>query len=787
MALNFFKVTFRNIMKQKLYSLLNIAGLAVGIAASIIIFLFAKHELTYDQFHGNAETVHMVYKERITPNGIQPTYDTWAPLLNRLENEYPEVVNGTRLYDDNVIVESKGERFDGTLTYTDDAFFEVFDFTLAHGNQDRPFPNLNSLVISKAMAEKYFGSYDPIGQTLVIDFDQEYTISGILDDIPHNSSIQPSMLVLLASAPEYAEFENSWGGSFLYTYVQLRRPQEAETLVAKMPGLIASIWDEETQQRTNFKLLPLSKVYDTLFGNTQTAFILLYVALGLLVISCINFINLFTSSALERSKEVAVRKVIGARRSQLIFQYLGEAVFMSFISLALAIVIMESSFPYLNAKFSLDLFVDYNSWITYLLLASFTILLGLLSGAYPAFIMSRFGILDSFKGSAGKNLSKKNARDVMIVFQFFISVTLITGTLVTREQISYMQTNEMGFDKDDLLVIPLSLRDFEDRDSANVRVKAFKNEIAALSHVVSLSTSSHIPTAWSGSNLFVRPEGWEGNPLRMRFTFHDARFFETYGINTVLGNGFKDDSFGNQRESVVLNEAALAAFGWEEVENKKIRIGNSIIDVVGVIGNFNFETLQNEISPILHFHRTPTNGVHNYITVRTRPGTAMQVVEAVEDRWPLLETNLPFEYFFIDENVATMYQSENRLLAMTTIFAAVAIFIACLGLFGITSHSLEKRKKEIGIRKVLGASVASIFLLISRKFTLLVLLGFILSVPITIFVLNRWLQDYAYHITPSPWLFVVALLAILLMAMATLSFKTIQAGQTDPVKVLKDE
>ena len=787
MISNFFKVTFRNILRQKLYSLLNISGLAVGIAASVIIFIFAKHELTYDQFHENAETLHMVYKERITPDGVQPTYDTWVPLLDRLKSEFPEVVNGARLFDDNVIVESKGERFDGILTYTDHSFFEVFDFTLAHGNRQRPFPNQNSMVISKAMAEKYFGNYDPIGQPITINFDQEYIISGILDDIPHNSSIQPDLLVLLASTPGYAEFENAWEGSFLYTYIQLRRPEEAEALMAKMPALITSIWDEETQQRTNFKLLPLPKVYDTLFGNTQTAYILLYVAIGLLFISCINFINLFTSSAMERSKEVAVRKVIGANRSQLVFQYLSEAVFMGLVSLGLALVIIESAFPYLDASFGLDLSIDYGSWLTYLSLIGFAALLGLVSGAYPAFIMSRFGILYSLKGSVGKNLGKKNIRDVMIVFQFFISVTMITGTLVVREQIKYMQTNTMGFDKDDLLVVPLSLRDFQDRDSANVRIQTFKNEIAKQSNIVSLSTSTHIPTAWSGSNVFVRPAGWEGNPLRMRYTFHDARFFETYGIKTMLGEGFKDDTFGNQRTSVVLNQAALKAFGWEDIEDKSVHIGNTKIEVVGVIENFNFETLQNEISPILHFHRIPSNGVHNYITLRTQPGTALQVVEAVKDKWSILDTTLPFEYFFIDENVAEMYQSENRLLIMTTLFAIVAIFIACLGLFGITSFSIEKRKKEIGVRKVLGASVASIFLLISRRFTLLVFTGFIVSVPTAIYFLNRWLQDYAYHITPSPWLFVFALLAVLLIAIATLSFKTIQAGHTDPVKVLRDE
>ncbi len=783
----FFKVALRHLMRHRLYSLLNISGLAVGIAAAVIIFLFARHELTYDQFHGNVENIHMVYKERITPNGTQPTYDTWVPLLARLKAEYPEVVNGARLLTDDVIMESKGEQFDETLTYTDPSLFEVFDFTLSRGSQDQPFPNAYSMIISRDMAEKYFGNYDPLGQTMIVDFGQEYIISGILDEIPNNSTIRPDFLVQLTSAPLYEEYENSWGSSFLFTYIQLRRAEEAETLQSKFPELITAIWDEDTQQRTHFKLLPLAQVYDTLFGDTKTAYILLYVAVGLLIISCINFINLFTSNAMERSREVGVRKVIGAGRSQLMSQYLGEAVFISFLSLILAIVLVESLFPYINSHFDLDLAIDYSSWPTFTILMAFALSLGLLSGTYPAFVMSRFGILNSLKGSVGRGMGKQGLRDAMIMFQFFVSMILIAGTLIVKEQIEYMQKSKMGFNKENLVVIPLSLRDFEDRDSASLRVETFKNEIARQSQVIALSTSTHIPTAWSGSNLFVRPEGWEGNPLRMRYTYHDARFFETYGIRRIMGAGFKDDSFGNQRGSVVLNEAALDAFGWEDTEGKRVRIGNSTLEVVGVIENFNFETLQNEIRPILHFHRAPSNGVHNYITLRIQPREVTEVMETIKSKWAMLGTSLPFEYFFIDENVARMYQSEDRLLIMTTIFSAVAIFIACLGLFGITSFSVEKRKKEIGIRKVLGASVLSIFTLISRKFALLVLAGFMVSVPVTIYYLNDWLDNYAYHISLSPWVFGLTFLAVLLIALATLSFRTLQAGLTNPVKVLRDE
>lgn len=788
MLYTFLKITFRNFLRQKLYTFLNIFGLALGLAATIIIITFSTHELTYDQFHEKSESIFMAYKERITPNETQSTYDTWVPMGERLVSEYPEVVNSTRFFTDNSIFEVNDERFEGRLAYSDEALFQMFDFGLAKGDTKNPFPIKNAIVLSKAMATKYFGNAEPLGQTLRIDFDRVYEVTGVLNPIPTNSSIQIDHLISIKTIPEYPEYENNWGGSFLNTYVQLDDPNHVKDLEAKFPDLIKNIWDAEVQNRTNFKLLPLKQVYSTTIGDTDIAYILLYIAAGILIISCINFINLFASSTLGRSKEVAVKKVIGSSRKQLMRQFLGESLVISTLSMGIATLLVSIWLPFINSAFDLQLAVGFNNAGTLVILIGLTLIISILSGAYPAYLISKFGIISSLKGSFNKSLKGNSLRDYMIAFQFIVSILLIVGTLVINDQISFMQTSDMGFQKENQVVIPLSLRDFENSDSTTItRIETFKNELANHSDVILTTTSRNIPTNWTNSYLFVKPDGWEGDPLRMAYTYHDAKFFETYGIEIIEGKNFNDDSYGDQRESVIMNKSAMEAFGFTGVEGKVIQIGNTRLNVVGVIDNFNFETMRDNVRPILHFHRVPSNATHNYLTINTRPGKAKAVIDFAESNWPMLNSTLPFDYTFIDENIARMYESENRLLLMSTIFSGVAIVIACLGLFGIVSYNVEKRKKEIGIRKVLGASIYSIVKLMSKRFASLILIGFIISVPVGVYYLNDWLNGFAYHIEISPLVFVITIIAVLAVAMITISVKTIQAGLTNPVNVLKED
>jgi putative ABC transport system permease protein len=788
MLQTFLKITFRNFLRQKLYTFLNIFGLALGLAATIIIITFSTHELTYDQFHEKSESIFMAYKERITPNETQATYDTWVPMGERLVSEYPEVVNSTRFFTDNSIFEVNEERFEGSLAYSDEALFQMFDFGLAKGDSKNPFPIKNAIILSQEMATKYFGDAEPLGQTLRIDFDRVYEVTGVINSIPTNSSIQIDHLISLKTIPEYPEYENNWGGSFLNTYVQLDNSKNAKDLESKFPDLIKNIWDAEVQSRTNFKLLPLKQVYRTTIGDTDIAYILLYIAAGILIISCINFINLFASSTLGRSKEVAVKKVIGSSRKQLMRQFLAESLVISTLSMGIATVLVSICLPFINSAFDLRLSIGFNNAGTLAILIGLTLIISILSGAYPAYLISKFGIISSLKGSFNKSLKGNSLRDYMIAFQFIVSILLIVGTLVINDQISFMQNTDMGFQKENQVVIPLSLRDFESSDSTTItRVETFKNELASHSDVISTTTSRNIPTNWTNSYLFVRPDGWEGDPLRMAYTYHDAKFFGTYGIEIIDGKNFNDDSYGDQRESVIMNKSAMEAFGFTDVEGKVIQIGNTRLNVVGVVDNFNFETMRDNVRPILHFHRVPSNAAHNYLTLNTRPGKAKEVLDFAESKWPMLNSTLPFDYSFIDESIALMYESENRLLLMSTIFSGVAIVIACLGLFGIVSYNVEKRKKEIGIRKVLGASIYSIVKLMSTRFASLILIGFIISVPVGLYYLNDWLSGFAYHIEISPMVFVITIIAVLAVAMITVSVKTIQAGLANPVNVLKED
>ncbi len=787
MLLNFFKIALRNSIRQKLYTFLNIFGLALGLSAALVIGIFVHHELTYDKFHENSELIFMAFKERITPNGVQATYDTWVPMADRFKQEFPEVVNAARFINDNAILEINNERFECILSYSDQELFEIFDFKLAQGNMANPFPITNSIILSKEMAKQYFGDSNPLGQTIRIDFERDYEVTGVLEDIPTNSSIQIDHLVSLRALPEYAEFENDWGGSFLSTYIQLNSPNAAVALEGKFPSLITSIWDAEVASRTNFKLLPLEDVYATTIGDTQIAYILLFVAIGILIISCINFINLYTSSALSRSKEIGVKKVIGSSKGQLIAQFLSEALFITVVSMVVSILIASLTMPMINEHFNLQLAIPLSNPLSYFALLGLTVTIALLSGGYPAYIMSKYGIINSLKNSTTAG-SGKRPLDFMIALQFFVSILMIVGTLVINKQIDFLQNTDMGFEKEDLVVIPLSLRDFSENDSTStVRVESFKNELSQLSDVTSISTSRHIPTEWTRSFLFVRPDGWTGNPLRMAYTYLDARFFDTYGIEIAYGRNFHDDSNEDQRESVILNKAAMEAFGFTNVENQVLRIGQQAINVVGVIKDFNFETMRDNVRPILHFHRTPSNRAHNYLTLKVQSGQAGNVIESAESKWSMLGSDIPFEYSFINDNVERMYEAENRLLLMSSIFSSVAILVACLGLFGIVSYNVEKRKKEIGIRKVLGAPIHTIVTLISKRFAALVILGFILSVPVGIYYLNTWLDGFAYRIEISPLVFLVTLAGVLVVALLTIGAKTIYAGLSNPVDVLKED
>lgn len=782
MLKTYLTIAIRSLLKRKVNSFINIFGLALGIAAAIVIVLFARYELTYDQHHKNSANTYIVYKERITPNGIQPTYDTWVPLMNKLQAEYPEVDLGTRLYPTGLSLEVGNQRFEERCYYVDPSYFEVFDFPLELGNNQQPFEQKNSVVISKEMATKFFGNTNPIGQEITVNFNQIYTVSGVLQDYPQNGFIGEQILLPIESDPQYEEMKDSWRGSFLFTCITLSENADQADLAAKFPELVTNIWDEEMASRTNFKLLPLHEAYDTFVGDSRDSYILLYIALGIILIAATNFMNLSTARSMDRAREIGMRKVLGAAKSQVATQFMCEAIIISFLALVLGLLLANVALPYINSMYDMELFIPYLSEplvIPALLL--FGLFLGLLSGSYPSFFLANFRILESLNNTFNKKLSGLRIRNVLVVFQFTISILLIVGTLTIARQINFIKSADMAFNKENLVVIPVAERDFEDREEARLKLATFRDELSKHTTVRSLTSSRHVPGRWSGSNLFVRPEAWEGDPMRMRYTFMDANFFNSYEIELKDGPGFLPDSEGDQRQSVVVNEAAMKAFGWTDIQDKNLVIGNNKIQVVGLIRDFNYETLRSEIDPILHFHRTPSNGAHRYLTLRVAEDDLPETLSFLESKWKILDPSRSFDYFMVAEDFRELYANEDRMLAMVKIFAFLSIFISCLGLFGLLSFNLDKRMKEIGIRKVLGASTANLAVLITNEFTKLIMIAFLIAIPIAYYAMNGWLSDFAYHISVGWQVFVLALVLTVGLAFLTISFKTIKAANANPV------
>lgn len=785
MIRNYFLVAFRNISRTKLFSLINVIGLSLGITAAIVLGLFASYELSYDQFHEKTENIYLVYKERITPAGVQPTYDTWMPLAPQMKLDFPEVEQAMRVSEASALVEIEGNRFNEQCYYVDPEYFSLFDFSLQQGTAES-LRDDKAVLISRRLAKKYFGSEDPLGKVIRVDFTRDYRVAGILGDFPRNTFFSSELIFPIRSIPGFKEEETNWNSSSYYTFVLLGKDARMTGLLEKFPAFIKKIWDEETQKRTTFKLLPLKSSFETFVGNPQDVYILLMVGIGLVVIAGINFVNLTTARSLDRSKEVSMRKVFGAQRSQLVNQFLLESVLMSVGAMLVSVGASRLLLPFVNSQYNLDLQLRVDDPGIWLGLLAFSGLLGLLAGSFPSLVMSGMRIQRGLKSFES---GKSHLRNGLVVLQFALSMILVVTMMTIGKQVSFMKTADLGFRSKGQIVVPISSDDFPDAEQAQQRLQTFKDIISENANVQSLTSSRHIPTQWSGSNTFVKPEGWQDDPLRMRFTYHDADFLKTYEIPLLEGDGFKDDSFGDQRESAVINQAALRAFGWQNVNEKFLLFGERKVAVVGLIPDFNYETLREEVAPIIHFHRQASNRTHRYITVKVSDGKEQGVVDYIRSKWNLLDETglLPFNYFFLEDNIGTMYQAEDRLFTMIRIFSGIILAVACMGLFGLSSFSLDKRKKEIGIRKILGATVPGIVSMFFRRYLALIMVSFLIALPISYYLMEKWLSGYARHTSIGMTTFLLALVSISVVALFTVSSKTVVVALQNPVKAIREE
>jgi putative ABC transport system permease protein len=801
---NYLKIAFRNILKHKVYSFINITGLAIGIACSILIFLWVKDELSYDRYHEKAEQIYrLVFKGRIGNADVNYPHSP-SPMGNVLVKEFPEVLQSTKLLPTwRVVIHYKEKHFNEEhLFFTDSSIFDLFTFPLIQGDPKTALTQPNSIVITKSAAKKYFGDENPMGKKLKLGDNATYEITGIAKDVPQNSHFHFNCLASIITLnvgrnPDWADME-------YYTYIVLQKGYSKARLEAKFPGMIRKYlvprvldgmgisYDEFLSKGNSIRFLlqPLigihlhSHLEGELEANTDVKYIYIFsiIALFILIIACINFMNLATARFAERSKEVGIRKVLGSIRSQLVGQFLVESIMLSFFAVLLAIFLIECTLPFFNNFTGKQLDLRYlSNWFVLPAFICTTLFVGIVAGSYPAFFLASFKPIKVLKGPLNEKIFSRTPflRNILVVFQFSISIILLVGTFVVSSQMEYVRDKELGFTKNNVVVITGA-------EVIGQQREAFKNELLQDSNVFCASASFHIPGKAFSSYSF-EPEGVPGdagNIYQLKVCQSDFDYVRTLKLKMAEGRFFSCNH-PNDANSIIINESAARRFGWKDPVGKRISSGNRHFTVIGVIKNFHFESLHQEIRPlvILHLRENPAD----YISVRINTENIKKTLAFLENKWKKFVPDRPFDYFFLEDGLNKLYSQEKRSGQLFGIFCTLAVFIACLGLFGLASFTAEQKTKEIGVRKVLGANGYNIVLLLTKEFTKWIITANVVAWPIAYFVMNKWLQNFAYRTNMRISIFILSGLLAFVIALITVSYQSIKAAIANPVDTLKYE
>ncbi|MCH8959901.1 MAG: ABC transporter permease, partial [Bacteroidetes bacterium] len=755
MIKNYLKISLRNLQKHKGYAFINIFGLAIGLACCLLIVLFVRDELSYDRFHEKADrTYRIVRQERDLAPSVTPS----ALLGPALMETYPEVEHATRLIRSwfaPLVSRDEDGFYEDRIFFTDAEFFNVFDFRLVRGDPDTVLSEPFSILLTETMARKYFGDEDPLGQTLTLNASHVFTVTGLLENPPRTTHFTFDFLASIESLPEVtgrANMLETWGLGSFPTYVVLPEGYDPAALDEKLAGFAPP------QFQVRYFLQPLTEIHlasayrGEIEPNSDVRYVWMLsgIALIILLLACINYTNLATARFTRRAREVGIRKVVGAHRRQLIAQFLGESVLLSMMALLVALAL-----PWFNDFAGKALSLDFVRHWWYVPAAfGLAVVVGVLAGSYPAFLLSAFRPAQVLKGTlrVGRWRLTLALRRSLVVFQFALSIGIIAGTVVALQQIHYMRSQSLGFDQEQILVLP-----FNWEQAVQDRYETLKTELLQHTAVRHVTASGDVPGRMFTSMAYWiegMPEGeWSGiNALIV-----DPDFAETYGLDVVAGRDFSPDLAANLGETFILNEAAVAEMGLtpDEVIGKPFRM-NSTGPVVGVMKDFHFEGLQKSLEPLV---MTVWPSWFGYVSLRLDAADLPETLAYVERTWQSLMPTIPFEYFFLNDDFKRQYRAEERFGQVFVVFAVLAIFISCLGLFGLAAFTAEQRTKEIGVRKVLGASAPDIVLLLNRDVTRLVALAAVLATPVVYLAMQRWLETFAYRIDLSWGLFLLACLA----------------------------
>lgn len=810
MLRNYIKIAWRNLSRSKGFSFINIAGLAAGLACFIIIALYVADELAYDRFHEKADRIYRIHSYiRFGGNELNLAVAS-DPLGATLKKDYPQVEEYTRLYasgGSKLIKKGDQQINEPDVVHADSTFFNVFSFPALAGDTKRALNDPNSVVLSKTAAEKYFGSVEAaMGQSVETDDREQtsYKVTAVIDDMPKHSHFHYDFLFSMDNV-QY-DFGNYLSHNF-HTYIVLKDGTNARAFEKNFAQVVQNYILPQAQQlmeiksmeefektgnRLSYSLMPLTDIHlkSTVFpelgvnGNIQYVYIFSAIALFVLLIACVNFMNLSTARSANRAKEVGIRKVLGTERASLIKQFLAESTLTAVLAIILALAIAFLVLPMFNTIMSksLSFFYLFN-WKVLPFLFLLPILVGLMAGSYPAFFLSNFKPIMVLKGKLAKGAKGGVLRSGLVVFQFFISTTLIIGVLVMYRQMNYIQTTRIGFNKDQVLIV--------DGTGALNNPDAFKNEVMGLQGVSSATFAAFLPVENSSrnDNSFSKSAVMTTeSALSMQHWLVDYDYIPTMGMEIVKGRNFSKD-FVSDSSAIIINEKTAEILDFDDPIGQKIysnspgQATQQVYTVIGVVKNFNFESLKRKIGPLSF-----TLGNASASTAfKVSTAGIQDLVSRIENKWKAMAPGLAFRYRFLDESFNAMYREEQRVSSLALSFGIIAVLIACLGLFGLATFMAEQRTKEIGIRKVLGASVPGVVRMLSGDFVKLVSIAFVLAVPFAWYIMNLWLRDFEYRISIGWWVFAVAGALAIVIALATVSFQAVKAALTNPVKALRTE
>jgi putative ABC transport system permease protein len=795
MLRNYLKTAFRSLLKNKGFSIINILGLAIGIASFVLIALYVHHELRYDRFNQKADRIFRIVENLRTENEMLYQSTSSPPMGPALASQMPEVEKFVRMQEWSFLVR-KGDVsiFEESCLLSDSTVFDIFSFPLLEGDPKTALAEPRTIVLTTSTAKKYFGEESPVGKTLNMNGD-EYKITGLMADVPEDSHIRFNMLVSFRTWSDQVDqpIKNMWFWNGFHTYLLLKEGEgQIEKLREKMPAFITRNIEKGGMYYEDLPLQPLASIYlatprsweNGKRGSQNNIYTLSVIALFILLIACFNYINLATARASRRLKEVGLRKVLGAQRRALMYQFLGESIIVSTLATLFGFVLAALVLPAFNRLVETPLVFNLLSGSITMWAGFFGIAvgLGLLSGVYPALVISGFHPLQIFRRAPHSIFGHNGLRKMLVSVQFVISIMLLAGTLIVFDQLDLLRSRDLGFTKEGMLLVR-----YNGDGAVRDHLEVIKAELLKVPGVLSAAACSTVPGEAS-NNLYATIEMEDGklSPSNINTDFVDSDFLPTYGIDIIAGRNFIKDSRADDTTAFIINETAMKDFGWkpEQALGKKVDQNGKQGQVIGVVKDYHYQSLHHQVAPLI---LQVNKWAYSTLSIKVKTDDMQATLKSIGIKWKELTNNLPYRYSFLDEDYDRLYKADAQLGKVAGIFSGLAIAVGCLGLLGLTSFSVERRVKEIGIRKVLGATLGNIILIISKEFVGLILLSFVIAIPITWVLITRWLDNFTEKVSIGPANFLVAGISVLIIAWVTISYLSFKAANSNPTKTLRNE